>query len=268
MKEVKVIFVFLATMALALIVTYIGYGTLGYSPSENIRDLGVFFLRESYNIFDKTWWAASPEVITAALWDYRGLDTVYETTVFYLAVIGCVTVFRLLKPKLMELKPETKEYSLTLIVRVVTKIIMAAIILISLDIALHGHLTPGGGFQAGSAFAIVPLLAIAAFSRYFIEDLGFKINPSHIFRSLGLLIIASVAIIPFLYLGFILQNQPKPWSPYPGYPIMLGPIELSGSLFPLDIGEFLNVSMGFLAIFLFLSLPERVFKKDLEGVEK
>ena len=267
MKGVKMLFIPLMGLVVILIVLILSYGTLGYSPTEYIRSLGEFLLRQSFNVFEKEWWAGSPEVITATLWDYRGLDTVYETTVFYLAVIGCVSVFRLLQPKLAEIIKGKEEYALTVIVRVATKIVLAVIILISINIALHGHITPGGGFQAGSAFAIAPLLAIAAFSRYFVEKMGLKINLSHVLRSLGLIIIALVALLPLIYFGYLLQNQAKPWSPFPGYPIEVSFLELSGSLFYFDIGEYLNVAMGFLAIFILLSLPERIFKKDMEVVK-
>jgi len=267
MESVKALFIVLMVIAFALVITYISYGTIGYSPKEEIRPLGEHFVKFTFNEEEKTWWAASPETITAALWDYRGLDTVYETTVFYLAVIGCLAIFRLRKPSFLRELEEKGGVELTVIVKVVTSIIVAAILLISIDIALHGHITPGGGFQAGSAFAVAPLLLIAAFSRSFLEKLGFKINISHTLRTLGLLIIAFVAILPPLLSGFILQNQPKPWAAFPGYPVKLGPFELGGSLFYLDIGEYLNVAMGFLAIFLLISLPESVFKKDMEGVE-
>ena len=267
MENVKALFIVLAVIVFALIITYISYGTIGYSPKEEIRPLGEHFVKFAYNEENKVWWAASPETITAALWDYRGLDTVYETTVFYLAVIGCLTVFRLKKPSLLREFEEKNGAELTVIVKVVTSIITAAILLISIDIALHGHITPGGGFQAGSAFAVAPLLLIAVFSRNFLEKLGFKINVSHVLRSLGLLIIAFVAILPPLLSGFILQNQPKPWATFTGYPANIGPFELGGSLFYLDIGEYLNVAMGFLAIFLLISMPEKVFRKDIEGVE-
>jgi len=263
MKAVKIPFIIFMSLVIILLILFLSYGTVGYSPKEAIRSLGEFFLRESYNLYERTWWAASPEVVNAALWDYRGLDTVYETTVFYLAVIGCVTVFRLLKE--YPSKAGKKPYALTVIVRTVSKIIFAAIILISAVIAFHGHVTPGGGFQAGSAFAIAPLMIIAAFSREFVEKLGLKIDLSHALKSVALLGITIIALIPLFYLGFILQNQYKPWGFFPGFPVGGVLTLVSGTIFPLNAAEFINIAMGFLTIFLIISIPEHVFKKEIKG---
>jgi len=263
MRSVKIGFILLASIAFLLVLIFIGYGALGFSPKESIRSLGEFILKESYNIYDRKWWAASPEAVNAALWDYRGLDTVYETTVFYLAVIGCVTVFRLSGKHETKGKREEKGYALTVVVRTVSKIIFAAIILIAAVIALHGHVTPGGGFQAGSAFAIAPLMLIAAFSRELVEKLGLKVELSHALKSVALLTIALIALVPLAYSGFILQNQFKPWSTFPGFPVGSTAALISGTIFPLNVAEFLNVAMGFLTIFLIISLPEHVFKKEI-----
>ncbi|NJE47961.1 sodium:proton antiporter, partial [Thermococcus sp. GR7] len=109
----------------------------------------------------------SPEVVTSILWDYRGIDTLFETAVFFLAIIGSLTVFRLTKEQEKEVKTEpTQVEPLPLPIRTVTKVIVAMILAVSASIALHGHLTPGGGFQGGSALAVAPLLIIAAYSKY------------------------------------------------------------------------------------------------------
>ncbi|NJE79722.1 sodium:proton antiporter, partial [Thermococcus sp. GR4] len=83
-----------------------------------------------------------PEVVTSILWDYRGIDTLFETAVFFLAIIGSLTVFRLTKEQEKEVKKaESTPTELTPIVKDVTKVIVVMILAVSASIALHGHLT-------------------------------------------------------------------------------------------------------------------------------
>ncbi|NJE06300.1 sodium:proton antiporter [Thermococcus sp. M36] len=231
-------------------------GLLG--TGSEVRPLGEFYLVNSY-FGDYS--AKSPEVVTSILWDYRGVDTLFETAVFFLAIIGSLTVFRLTKEQEEEVKrPERPPTEMTSIVRDVTRVIVVMILAVSASIALHGHLTPGGGFQGGSALAVAPLLIIAAYSKYALEKSGFDKTRALILRSVGLLGIALVAVIPLLYGGYVMQNQPV-------FPAELGGQPLGGSLIYYNLFEFLAVGAGFTAVFLLLAIPEEKFKKLL-GVDE
>ncbi|HIE56356.1 MAG TPA: sodium:proton antiporter [Chromatiaceae bacterium] len=220
-----------------------------------LRPLGEFYLENSY-FGDYS--AKSPEVVTSILWDYRGVDTLFETAVFFLAIIGSLTIFRLTKKQEKEAKERTEKVEeLTLVIKTVTKVIVAMILAVSASIALHGHLTPGGGFQGGSALAVAPLLIIAAYSKYALEENGLDKTRALILRSIGLLGIALVALIPILSNGFIMQNQPI-------FPAEIRGQLVSGSLIYYNLFEFLAVGAGFTAVFLLLSIPEEKFKKILE----
>lgn len=63
-----------------------------------------------------------------------------------------------------------------LIVRATVKLVVIMIVSISASIALHGHLTPGGGFQGGSAMAVASLLLFAAFSKFTLERKGLTLR--------------------------------------------------------------------------------------------
>ncbi|NJE11514.1 MnhB domain-containing protein [Thermococcus sp. LS2] len=220
-----------------------------------LRPLGEFYLENSY-FGDYS--AKSPEVVTAILWDYRGVDTLFETSVFFLAIIGSLTLFRLNKKQEKEAKQKLEEFSggLTLVIKDVTKVIVAMILAVSASIALHGHLTPGGGFQGGSALAVAPLLIIAAYSKYALEENGLDKTRALILRSIGLLGIVLVALVPLLSGGFIMQNQPI-------FPAEINGQLIGGSLIYYNFFEFLAVGAGFTAVFLLLAIPEKVFKKIL-----
>lgn len=225
---------------------------------EKIRPLGEFYLQNSY-FGDYS--AKSPEVVTSILWDYRGVDTLFETAVFFLAIIGSLTVFRLTKTQEKEVKEKMGEVEpLPLPIRAVTKIIVAMILAVSASIALHGQLTPGGGFQGGSALAVAPLLLIGVYSKYVLEDNGMDKTRALILRSIGLLGIALTALIPVLLGKYIMQNQPV----FPGEAIG---VPLGGSLVLYNLFEFLAVGAGFTAVFLLLGIPEDKFRKIL-GVRK
>ena len=51
-----------------------------------------------------------------------------------------------------------------LILRVVTKLLVGAIILFALYVQFHGDYSPGGGFQAGVIFAVACILYGIVFS--------------------------------------------------------------------------------------------------------
>jgi len=51
------------------------------------------------------------------------------------------------------------------VVRTITKLSFGAIFLFGAYIILHGHLTPGGGFQGGAIIATVFALVLVAFGR-------------------------------------------------------------------------------------------------------
>jgi len=258
----KAPYVALAVVGCTALALAVLLGTFA-SPNtiSEVRALGKFILYNSFNIFCRRWWAGSPEAVTAVLWDYRGLDTVFETTVLYAAVAGCVALgyTNLLKRKnVEELK---KREGLTVVVKAASKILFTLILITSVNIALHGYITPGGGFAGGSTFAIAPLLMIAAYSTKRIMSMGFKFLNSATLRSLGLLALALVVLSPLIYYGFVLQNQFKPYSKFPGYPAFLGPLFLGGSLLYLNVAEFLVVGMEFVMVFIVLYFMDKFMER-------
>ncbi len=239
-------------------------------PPYSNRALANTFLRITYNWELKELWSASPEVVTSILWDYRGLDTVYETAVFFFAIIGALTLLRNIK-SVEKRVPK----GMSVIAKTITKITLAAIPVVAASIALHGHLTPGGGFQGGSVFAVATLLAIVAMGLGFLVNRGWSKGRLLGLRTLGLVAIALTAIaVPLIALkhgtvGYLVQNQWKPWAPVGlGYMFDLMGINIlySGTLFIFNIAEFLAVSAGLTLAFLFLALPREEIRKG-GGIE-
>ena len=245
-------------IVLAILVISIAFviyrDALGPIPTQTIRSLAQFYLWNTYNIFNRTYWAASPEAVNAILWDYRGLDTVYETTVLFLALTGCLALALVTERRDRE-SIERKEdvVGLTPLASTCAKVVSIIIVLIAMALAFRGYITPGGGFQGGTAFAIAPLLLIAAFSARYVITRGFRLSRAAILRSLGLLSIAFLVYLPLIFNGYAMQNQPKPWTYTPLREKMLG-IYTGGTLLFYNISEFLVVSMEFIAIFILISI--------------
>ncbi|WP_297475723.1 Na(+)/H(+) antiporter subunit B [Thermococcus sp.] len=222
---------------------------LGLGGTE-LRPLGEFYLSHSFAHEGLT--SHSPEVVTAIVWNYRGFDTLFETFVFFLAIMGALSVLRLDGEQLRqarELEATMPHRKMDLIVRATTKLVVVMIIAISASIALHGHLTPGGGFQGGSAMAVAALLLFAAFSKFTLERKGLTLRHTISAYAVGLALILATVLAPvFLYGGKILEINLLPGE---------------AGLFNLDVGEYTAVTFGFLTVFLVLGIPEWVFKNVL-----
>ncbi|MGC9181629.1 Na(+)/H(+) antiporter subunit B [Thermogladius sp.] len=229
-----------------------------FYPSENLRWLAIVYLNTTYNPYlpDFTVW--SPESVTAIVWDYRGLDTLYETTVFYLAIIAGLALGRGVKR--LNRKP-TDESGLSPIVKTVTKITGPMILAVAASIGLHGHLTPGGGFQGGATAAVVPVVFIVVFSSFYLLWKGVSSQRMLTLRSAGLIGIGLTSIALFLaglLLGlpsYVFQNIAKAGSPL-SMPYDVHGALLSGTLWWFNLFEFLAVSSGFTLAFIILMTPE------------
>ncbi len=272
-EEALAIIVSLAAAALLAVVA-VGQGLVPVA-STDLTPLARFYLLNVYNGSSQLW-GASPEVITSILWDYRGLDTVYETAVFFLAIIATLTLFRDAK-----LLPETagSGRGMTVIVKTVTRITFVTIPIIAASIALHGHLTPGGGFQGGAAFGVAPLLLITAFSLRLAAERGWSKGKLLTVRTAGLLAIGLIAVsTPYIIaalggkagIGYVMQNQPKAWAEV-GWPYAIAyagmRVLFSGTLLFLNLAELFAVSAGLALVFTVIAMPTEVLEKG-GGVKK
>jgi multicomponent Na+:H+ antiporter subunit B len=129
-----------------------------------------------------------PNIVTAVLADYRGYDTMYETTVIFSAGVACFLLLRIFVRE----EPEDRLYRhvLTgvtirvkeggkippsadferidalwtphdLIIETIGRLLVPFIQLFALYVIAHGHHSPGGGFQGGVILgASIILLAI------------------------------------------------------------------------------------------------------------
>ena len=87
-----------------------------------------------------------------------------------------------------------------LILRVITKMLVAPIILFALYVQFHGDYSPGGGFQAGVIFAVAFILFGTVFSLRKVQEV-FPPHLVHRALALGALIYAGTGVVS-LFLGY------------------------------------------------------------------
>lgn len=255
----------LIIMILAL--TYLTYsGGLGDLPPQDIRLIAKNYLNLTYNHNVYWLWTASPEAVSAIVWDYRGLDTLFETVVFYGAVLAALTVFR----SVAKLSDTMVGEGLSLIVKRSTALVTLAILTVAASTALHGHLTPGGGFQGGAIASIAPLLLLVVFGRRFFTERRITYGKLLTLRNLSLTLLSISTIAILLYglaigaPGYVFQNQVKTSSPL-SYPSYILDVPLGGILFFLNLFEFIAVASGFTLVFTILLSSDETLKKEFEG---
>lgn len=204
----------------------------------DLKPLGVFYINQSMH---GNYSAKSPEAVTAIVWDYRGIDTLFETLVLFLAIVGGIAVFE------KEIKGPVVQVGLTDLSKTSTRIVVVLIAIVSASIALHGHLTPGGGFQGGSTLAVATLLLIPVFGYGAILRKGITSTKLVVFRGLALTGIGIVAVLPVVRGLEVASNTSF-------YPYEIQGILTSGNLFLYNLLEYVAVGVGFTAVFLYLSL--------------
>ncbi|HEX4704786.1 MAG TPA: MnhB domain-containing protein [Pseudonocardiaceae bacterium] len=93
----------------------------------------------------------SPNVVSSINFDQRGLDTFGEETILLASVLGAVTLLRPGKDERRGRAPsQGRVLSAT---RLAGYVLLPVTLIIGADVVVHGHLTPGGGFQGGVVLA-------------------------------------------------------------------------------------------------------------------
>ncbi len=265
---------YIILLIIVLLVATISYvistGGIGPLPFSGTRLLARIYLYTTYNPIDPrvhNLTAAAPEAVTAIVWDYRGLDTLFETSVMFLAIVGALMLFRGIEPPVVQ---SDEDRGMSIIAKTITRLTIPMILIVAASLGFHGHLTPGGGFQGGSTGAVASLLIAMIFSIYFLSK-RLNINTAVLLRSLGLI---GIGLATFLVLvigivmglpAYIFQNQPRYTSPV-GLPSIIGDgvMITGGTLIIFNVSETFAVFMGFSALFLLLFMPEENIRKVIK----
>lgn len=150
---------------------------INFQPIEELSPLAVDYVEGSVEDLN------SPNVVTSVVVTYRGLDTLGEVTVLFLATLGIGFLIQNKKQK-SERRTVSENIGTT------SSFLVSLIMVLGVYIFTHGHLSPGGGFQGGVVIASGFLLLI-------LSDLDFKIN------HLILKVIESISGLVFVIIGLL-----------------------------------------------------------------
>jgi multicomponent Na+:H+ antiporter subunit B len=105
-------------------------------------------------------------VVSAVNFDYRMFDTLIEELILFTSVMGVMLVLRHQRgedPEPEHAAGDSEGFEDTTDgVRVLGVILIGVTLLLGLYIVVHGHLTPGGGFQGGVVLGAAVLLVFLA----------------------------------------------------------------------------------------------------------
>jgi multicomponent Na+:H+ antiporter subunit B len=167
-------FILLAIVALgiALSLAKIPFGTPKTKVGRHYIDKG----REE---------TGATNIVTSVVVNYRGFDTLGEVTVLFVSAIGLSAVLATRKKKVQrEIEPAS------LVLYTGCRFLFPLILLFGAYIFIHGHLTPGGGFQGGAIVASAFLLIYLGCRGRRVSESGTKAT-----ESLGGLIFVIVGLI-------------------------------------------------------------------------
>ncbi|MFP4349390.1 MAG: hydrogen gas-evolving membrane-bound hydrogenase subunit E [Desulfococcaceae bacterium] len=165
---------------------------------------------------------AVPNLVTAVLADYRGYDTMFETTVIFAAGLACFMLLRVLQRQVPEcrlyrhiptgitlriekggkLPTESGSFERIdsnwvphdLIIKSTSRFITPFLQIFALYVIAHGHHSPGGGFQGGVILgAAVIMFAISYDLRRSIQRIGEQATA--VLGSAGVLIYAGTGAL-------------------------------------------------------------------------
>ena len=223
----------------------------GDATSPVNTHVSKYYIEEAYNQ------TKVPNLVTAVLADYRGFDTMFETCVVFIALLG---IFMLLKKDNDTQSPEEIEdnaKSDNLIIRVASRFMVPFIQLFGLYVVAHGHYSPGGGFQGGVILGSSLILVAMSYSMDKAKKL-LSIKKMILFAVIGVLIFATWGLIPVL-LGHAFLDYSAWATIIPG---LSKKMARSYSMLAVEIGVALTVMCGMYGIYMSLVSNGR-FNKGL-----
>ncbi|MEJ2689433.1 MAG: MnhB domain-containing protein [Deltaproteobacteria bacterium] len=142
-----------------------------------------------------------PNFVTSVLADYRGYDTMFETTVIFCAGLTVLSVLRRShRAREKIVRPRPARRNADIILQEASRLLLAPMQLFALYVIAHGHHSPGGGFQGGvilgSSFI---LLAIVYDLQYVLGRISEKTILR--FSGIGVSIYAGIGALCLLWGG-------------------------------------------------------------------
>lgn len=192
-----------------------------------------------------------PNIVTSVLASYRGFDTFGEVVVVFTALIGVLGLLEFSR-KGSELGNRPAPMFQHKVLRIVSKILIPAIMLFALYVQFHGEYSPGGGFQAGVIFASSIILYAMLFG---VEQARKAVSMpvTKILAALGVLIYGSVGVVSMLNGGNFLNYSVLAENDITGQHVGIIIIELG-----------VGITVATAMILIFLTFARRIGKNSEE----
>ena len=139
--------------------------------------------------------------ITAIVVNFRGFDTLGEVTVLFLASTGLGSILFRSRKLHTNLNPKRTAPQASRIVQIGGKILFPLIVLLGAYVFIHGHLTPGGGFQGGVIIATGYLLLLISYRRFSVSH-----NSLTIIEAIAGTVFAGIGVVGLVLGKDFLEN--------------------------------------------------------------
>ncbi len=159
MKKVLVLLLLVVVgYSLYVPLSQIEFGADRMGSIENPTTVGAYYLSKTPSELSVA------NVITAIVVNYRGFDTLGEVSVLFLAATGIGSI--LYRRRKEGEHSETISKPSSQLLQAGAKLIYPAILVLGAYVFIHGHLTPGGGFQGGAIIATGFLLMMMSYKDF------------------------------------------------------------------------------------------------------
>ncbi|NOQ90014.1 MAG: sodium:proton antiporter [Gammaproteobacteria bacterium] len=199
---IKRMFIFMMLALMAIIFFNLASN---YRESSSLSRLGHYYVEKGPQEI------GAPNLVTAIVVTYRGLDTLGEVTVLFISAAGVGLLLRRTRRKQDDENPkegaQTEETVITHkaaseIVETATELLLPMIILFGVYVFMNGHLSPGGGFQGGAIIASGTMFLLLALPESHISRLMIAIT-----ESLSGFSYVVVGVLGVLLAGGFLDNR-------------------------------------------------------------
>jgi len=182
-RTVAILLLIIVAVGISLSLAKIPFG----SPETNV---GRHYIDEGIKE------TGAVNIVTSVVVSYRGFDTLGEVTVLFIAAIGLGAVLTASGSEKMR---KTEPASLVLYTG--CRLLFPLILIFGTYIFIHGHLTPGGGFQGGAIIASGFLLIYLGCRERRISQAA-----SNLAESLGGLLFVVIGLLGLVFGGYFLSN--------------------------------------------------------------
>lgn len=212
----------LSLVFLAGLAVLFGQLMSGYAPDTELNLTASYYAEQTAPDL------GAPNIVTAIIVTYRGLDTLGEVTVLFLT--AAIVALVLTHGRALQTASGPKPFPAGELLQTGSRLLAPLILLFGIYVFTNGHLTPGGGFQGGAIVAsAVLLLLLTDPMRRFSHSLISRIE-----STAGLLFVV-IGLLGLMLAGGFLDGRFLPLGNF-GSLLSAGAIPLIYSLIGLKVG--------------------------------